>query len=241
MSGSMRMMRWPSGCLGAAVFVAVLCIGGAAQAVQVVAHFTLGLFNVEPSEQVPPLLLPPLDTSAPSGGFSYDTARVSSTTPPSPPLIGGMPRYTFTDPGAASLFVTLNGYTYSTTSSPANPLIVQVTGGTPFNDFFGITAPNMLPDPSNPLAAVPRLSLVNANGPAFPDSSLPTSDFRSASFEDPTLILESQQPFNQPDFYRLFFQLKSDVSITPVPEPPGLAVVLLAAALWAAARVRTIK
>jgi hypothetical protein len=155
-----------------------------------------------------PLALPPLSTAAPTGGFTYDTNRVSFS-----PGVGS---YVFSDPGAASLFLTVNGYTYSTTSGNGNEIRLGV-GDTPGNAAFSIATDALFADPSNPLPWLPRLEFGNqSRGPdPFATALLPTSSFSTAPWDDADVNLTQQPPGQQ----RIRFRVTGDVSIRTVPEP----------------------
>lgn len=202
----------------------VLADASPAHAVIVEGRFALyGPVEIAGPLNPAPLQLPPLSTAPAFGGFSYDTERVSAT--------NGGGSYQFTEPGAASLFVTLNGYTYSTTSSPTN--IIDIGVGTTFY----IAPMALYGDPSNPLPALPRLSFAYERPPgAFSAPwALPTTSFSTSWWTDPDVYLYPEPQRRDLEFYKIRWHAIGDVMIRTVPEPntawllPLLAIVAVAA------------
>jgi hypothetical protein len=209
---------------GAALFGATLVLADAspAHAVIVEGRFTLyGPVEIAGPLNPAPLQLPPLSSEPAFGGFSYDTERVTRRNGSS---------YQFMEPGAASLFVTLNGYTYSTTSRPDNIIDIGV-GAT-----FYIAPMALYGDSSNPLPALPRLSFAYSSPPgAFSAPwDLPTTSFSTSWWNDPDVYLYTEPQRHDLEWFKIRWHAVGDVVITTVPEPraalllPVIAVAALA-------------
>jgi hypothetical protein len=210
--------------------VLVADVSTPAEAVVVVGDFQLRLIDFIPSAPPTP---PPLAIGTPgpmSGQFIYDTGAVA-TQLVSPDLSFG--RYTFVN--AASLSLTLQGLTYSTSARPDNPLEIVVSSS-PSNNFFSVAPAGVIPspgfepsapDPSNPLAAYPFIEFQNGAG-ALSSGALPTSSFPEpgGGFMDPAVFLASATQPRTPGGYLLFF-LAGPVTITTVPEPGSLGLLVL--------------
>jgi hypothetical protein len=139
--------------------------------------------------------------------------------------------YTFLT--AASLSLTVNGLTYSTSARPDNPIEIVAEGGDGFDQFIMSPQPISLPesnpntpDAANPLPAFPYIEFHDGTG-ALPNGALPTTSFPAAGghFNDPAVFLSSA---GAPFLYRLKF-LAGPVTITTVPEPAALGLMLLGA------------
>jgi len=208
---------------------AAFVLADASPAHAVIVQGRFDVFPVDWTGSFPaPLQLPPLSTAPAVAGFSFDTDRVSSTT--------GTTSW-FNDPGAASVFLTVNGYTYSTTSGPNNAFEVTFGKGGFFMADFALLA-----DPSNPLPWLPRINFGNGNLPdAFIRGSLPTVSFPTSAFEDADVDLDLQPPGQQ----RIRFRATGDVSIRTVPEPRAtwllslVPIVALGIRRWRLADART--
>jgi hypothetical protein len=155
-----------------------------------------------------------------SGSFVYDTAlAINSSTDPF--------RGDYTLPAGAALSVTVDGLTFSTSSS-GSPLLARVIAPTfPLGDsLFQLASSGGTPDPSNPLPnIVPRLSLLgSSSGIPFTTGALPTSDF-----------LIPIGNFSDPDGFLTFGSTGSDIvrfhltalSLVAVPEPATAAMLCL--------------
>jgi hypothetical protein len=233
MSGSKRMMRWSTGWLGA-VFIAILCIGGEARAVQVVG--TLAGFILDDSNGR--FLTPPITfgtccrANEVTGQFTYDTDAPAVVFRPDP--FEGF--YLFTHDASLSYsFPLLDGTTstYSTHASPEGPITIRVGGGGPppvlpgINSHFSIVG--TLADPTNPTPHVlPLLSDFAFIGP-INSGDLPTSSFASRFGVDAfgRLLLDEGFPPPPPPFGGLQLVIEP-TSITTVPEPAGIGLLGLA-------------
>ena len=190
----------------------VLADASPAHAVIVEGRVTLSLADFTGTLPAP-LQLPPLSAAPPVLGFTYDTDRIAS--------ISGNPRddgaaYTFHDAGAASVFIILNGYTYSTTSFPGNDLTFGI-GAVSGDNSFSIDLEPRFADPSNPLPWLPKVSFVNGHRPdAFANGMLPTSGSVSAStWNDADVYLVLVPPGHQ----QIRFIAVGDMTFQTVPEP----------------------
>ncbi len=207
----------------AALAGVALVLAEASPAHAVIVEGRVNLFLSDYTGSFPePLQLPPLGTAPPVLGFTYDTDRIAS--------ISGNPRddgagYTFSDPGAASVFITLNGYTYSTTSAPDNPLRFGI-GAVSGNNAFSINLEPRVADASNPLPWLPKVSFVNGHRPdVFVNGMLPTSgNFSTSSFDDPDVYLVLEPPGRQ----QIRFIAKGDMTFQTVPEPRASWLLFLA-------------
>lgn len=211
-----------------------------AHAVLVVGTFTTQGGDVattpgQPFRPPPPLIDPTtgmLGIPATVGQFTYDTDAVASQSRSPDGLVG---RYTFVD--SASLSLTIFGRTYSTTSSPANPIEIDVTA-TPGNAFFRIFSVLGVADASNPFPAYPELEYVNGTGLSpFASADLPTATFSVAGFMDRVAFLHSVALRGTPDWYQANF-FASGPTITTVPEPGLPSLLWLAAITWLCRRQR---
>jgi hypothetical protein len=218
----------------ATIFVAAVTLIVDAQplgAVVVTAEFSMGLLDFGSSDLVPPPLL--IATPGPTTGrLTYDTAlAVPQTIDPENLSM----TYIFTS--GASLAIAFGGTTYTTSASAANPFRIGV-GAQPANNFL-IAGPLSFPadgvpaaaaDPSNPLPAFPFLDLLNGNG-SFANAALPTESFPN-TFIDAFAQLRSVATMPaQGSVYFLRFLVPGDVTITVMPEPSTLSVLVLPAAL----------
>src|SRR5258706_3654234 len=175
-----------------------------------------------------PLLLGPGPSAGPDRiTFSYDTAAAQHLSPN---------RYDFTQ--SASMSLTTNGWTYSTTASASNPLEIRVTGGQGNNDHFSIVPLGIASspggasdfnasDPGNPVAAFPYVSLMLGYN-ALANDDLPTASFpgqNGLSWMDADVFLRSPQGIG-PVNYSMMFIVTSEFTITTtaVPVPATLAL-----------------
>jgi hypothetical protein len=225
--------RWLS---RAALAGAALVLAEASPAHAVIVEGRVNLSLADWTGSYPaPLQLPPLGTAPPVLGFTYDTDRVAA--------ISGNPRddgtaYTFRDDGAASVFITLNGYTYSTTSFPGNDLTFGI-GAISGDNSFSIDLEPRFADPSNPLPWLPKVSFTYGHRPdAFANGMLPTSgSFSASTWDDPDVYLVLEPPGHQ----QIRFIAVGDMTFTTVPEPRAswlLFLVPIAAVAMGARRLR---
>jgi len=215
--------------LSALVVASAAVAASPANAVMVNATATLAYIDWFGHGPTPaPLLLGPGPPAGPDRiTFSYDTAAAQQLSPN---------RYDFTQ--SASMSLTTNGWTYSTTASASNPLEIRVTGGQGDNDYFSIVPLGIASspggardfnasDPGNPVAAFPYVSLMMGYG-TLANDDLPTASFpgqNGLSWMDADVFLRSPEgpgPVN----YSMMFIVTSEFTITTtaVPEPSTLAL-----------------
>ncbi|MEJ0072213.1 MAG: hypothetical protein WDO24_29805 [Pseudomonadota bacterium] len=80
-------------------------------------------------------------------------------------------------------------------------------------------------DPSNPVPAIPFIELDGGTN-ALLNNSLPTASFPGTypTWMDADAFLRSTNGSGPDPYYRIQYDLTSDVTITTVPEPPAIAL-----------------